>query len=213
MRNGAEIKSNADMDDFDEVGNFYCPASATTQTLKNCPFKNAFTLKVIYATGVNYPAQIFKEFNTGRMAYRYYNSSASTPSWQPFVYFSDDATVLNGRGNIIKASNTVPAVYGESFVICSIELEQDSDYLVVGCTSCSTNINEQISCMLRLLSGQGASFFGITNTRTTGQNGGGVVNAALVNTSNQKATISLESYGYSNETYNMSGYLFAIKLK
>ena len=101
----------------------------------------------------------------------------------------------------------------ESFDICSIELEKDSDYLVVGCTSCSTNINEQISCMLHLPAGQGASFFGLSNTRTPGQNGGGVINAALVNTSTQKATISLESYGYSNQTYNISGYLFAIKLK
>lgn len=114
MRNGAEIKSNADMDDFDEVGNFYCPASATTQTLKNCPFKNAFTLKVIYATGVNYPAQIFKEFNTGRMAYRYYNSSGSVPSWQPYVYFSDDATIFVGTA-ILSGDDlndyTTPGIY------------------------------------------------------------------------------------------------------
>lgn len=120
---------------------------------------------------------------------------------------------INGRGNIIKASNTVTSVYMETLGICSIELEQDSDYLVVGCTSCSTNINEQISCILHSLAGQGASFFGLSNTRTTGQNGGGVINAALVNTSTQKATIALESFGYSNQTYNISGYLFAIKLK
>ena len=99
MRGGIEIFGNSDMNDFDEIGNFYCPASATVTTLKNCPFVNAFTLKVIYGTGVNYPTQIFTEFNTGKKAWRYFNSSGSAPSWSDFVYFSDDTSVLDQVAN------------------------------------------------------------------------------------------------------------------
>lgn len=114
---------------------------------------------------------------------------------------------------MIKASNTVPSVYKEEIEICSIELEQYSDYLVVGCTSASASINEQVSCLINITSGQNASFFGLNNTRTDGLNGGGVINSVLISTTSQKITATLKSYGYSNTVCNIKGYLFAIKLK
>lgn len=211
---GIPIPESADMnsDTYKTPGNYFCSSSTIANSLKNVPFSNtAFTLKVGYSTGKSYPSQTFKAYRTGKVAYRIYD--AYSQGWSDWFFFSDDATVLNGRGNIIKASNTVSSVYGEVFDVCSVELTQNSDYLVIGSTQCGTSINEQMSCTLALASGQGASFFGLTDARTIGQNGGGVVNAALVSTTNQKATVKLNSYGYSDQTYNISGHLFAIKLK
>ena len=84
------------MDGYLEIGNYYCATNAIASTLKNCPFNRAFTLKIEYGTGTRYQRQLFKEYDTGRMAFRSYNSSASVPSWGNYVYFSDDATLFAG---------------------------------------------------------------------------------------------------------------------
>lgn len=62
------------MDTFKTPGNYICAQSANATTLKNAPFSNAFTLKVELSTGADYPCQTYREFNTGRIAYRYYNA-------------------------------------------------------------------------------------------------------------------------------------------
>lgn len=74
------------MDDFKTPGNYMCAQNADVATLKNSPFVNAFTVKVELSNGVDYPCQTYREFNTGNMAYRYYNSYGST-GWTDYVYF------------------------------------------------------------------------------------------------------------------------------
>lgn len=74
------------MDTFKTPGNYICAQSANATTLKNAPFSNAFTLKVELSTGADYPCQTYREFNTGRIAYRYYNVYGET-KWIDYIYF------------------------------------------------------------------------------------------------------------------------------
>lgn len=97
MTGGTAIPSDADMNDYTEIGNYYCNANSIAQTLENCPTTSGFTLKVENAVGESsagssgYIRQTFTEYDTGRKIVRYRVNSTGT--WQPFVYFSDDATL------------------------------------------------------------------------------------------------------------------------
>lgn len=94
LSGGTAIPSDADMNDYTEIGNYYCGGNTTAVSLTNCPFSHAFTLKVMHSTGTNYIAQMFTEYDTGRRAYRILD--AYEQEWQQYVYFSDDATIFVG---------------------------------------------------------------------------------------------------------------------
>ena len=100
LQGGMAIPSDADMNDYTEIGNYYCNANSIAQTLENCPTTSGFTLKVENAVGESsagssgYIRQTFTEYDTGRKIVRYRVNSTGT--WQPFVYFSDDATLFAG---------------------------------------------------------------------------------------------------------------------
>lgn len=82
------IPSNADMNNYNTIGNYFCGSGSVVSTLQNTPFSQTFQLKVEKSnSGGVY--QTFKTLSTGNIAYRYYNGS----TWTQYVYFSDDATV------------------------------------------------------------------------------------------------------------------------
>ena len=91
MSGGNRIYENDDMDNFKEIGNYYCTLNSTAATLKNCPVTHAFTLKIEYGQGTEYISQTFIEYDTGRRARRYFTGE----TWQPYSYFSDDDTLMN----------------------------------------------------------------------------------------------------------------------
>lgn len=86
LTGGIEIPEGADMDNYKTVGNYYCSGDIGAQTMQNCPFTHAFTLKIISGTGVSYPNQIFREYNTGAVATRFYNQGLN--SWSEFKYIT-----------------------------------------------------------------------------------------------------------------------------
>lgn len=118
LQGGTAIPSGADMNDYTEIGNYYCNANSIAQTLENCPTTSAFTLKVENAVGESsagssgYIRQTFTEHDTGRKIVRYRVNSTGT--WKPFVYFSDDATLF--AGTAIQSGDdlndyTTPGIY------------------------------------------------------------------------------------------------------
>lgn len=118
LQGGTAIPSGADMNDYTEIGNYYCNANSIAQTLENCPTTSGFTLKVENAVGESsagssgYIRQTFTEHDTGRKIVRYRVNSTST--WKPFVYFSDDATLF--AGTAIQSGDdlndyTTPGIY------------------------------------------------------------------------------------------------------
>lgn len=92
LQGGTAIQNGDDMDNYKSPGSYYLALTNDISSLKNAPnFTSAFTMKVEYGNGVAYPCQIYTECTTGRKAFRYFNSTYNT--WQPYVYFSDDATL------------------------------------------------------------------------------------------------------------------------
>lgn len=93
LSGGIEIPENADLNDYIKPGSYYCEATATAETLSNCPFTKAFTLKVEKSTGVGYPSQTIREYNSGRVLYRYLTGGL----WKEWAGQSDtklDATAV-----------------------------------------------------------------------------------------------------------------------
>ena len=91
MRGGTAISSNADMNNYTTIGNYYCESNGIAQSLSNCPFTYAFILKVEYSRGNGYVCQTYTEHHTGRKAYRWYNTGST--GWSQYVYFSNDAAL------------------------------------------------------------------------------------------------------------------------
>lgn len=81
------------MDNYREIGNYYCSANSIANTLINSPFTKAFTMKVEFSQGTSYPCQICKAYDTGIIARRYYDIS----KWSDWSYFSDDETLFAGK--------------------------------------------------------------------------------------------------------------------
>lgn len=85
LKYGTQILENADLNDYKTPGNYYCDSNLIASTLSNCPTNNeAFTMKVEYANGLNYPRQTIRYFSAGIIATRYYNIDSS--SWSEFIY-------------------------------------------------------------------------------------------------------------------------------
>lgn len=113
LQGGKQILNNADMNNYVTPGNYFCVSNAVAGTLSNCPFTHAFNLKVEFSNGAGLPCQIYREYDTGRIAYRVQPTSSSS-SWSQYVYFSDDATIFAGTS--IKSGDdlndyTTPGIY------------------------------------------------------------------------------------------------------
>lgn len=107
------------MDDYKTIGNYYCNQNTIASTLLNSPFERSFTMKVGYSTGSSYPYQLYREFNTGIVAYRYFSTDSN--KWTEFVYFSDDATLqLKMIPSELKTLSDV-LVYAESMQYPKVE--------------------------------------------------------------------------------------------
>lgn len=93
---GTLIPNGADMNDYNTPGNYFCSTNVVAQSLLNSPFTQAFIMKVELSTGSAYPSQTFIEYNTRKMATRY-RGLGEQGVWQPYVYFSDDATLISSN--------------------------------------------------------------------------------------------------------------------
>lgn len=88
LKGGTAIPENADLNTYNTPGNYYCATDSTAQTLSNCPFMHAFTLKVSYGTGTGYPMQTFTEYNTDNIAIRFYNQEPTANTWSEYKYLT-----------------------------------------------------------------------------------------------------------------------------
>ena len=87
---GISIPQGADLysDTYKVPGNYYCSQDSTARTLKNCPIRHAFTMKVESSTGVAsvfYPCQTIRDFNSGELFYRIFNGD--TNSWMDDISY------------------------------------------------------------------------------------------------------------------------------
>ena len=143
-----------DLDNYREVGNYYCSANSIANTLINSPFTRAFTMKVEFSQGTSYPCQICKLYDTGMIARRYYDIS----KWSGWSYFSDDDTVLESAQNMVipnyrAASESDADNYMDNY---SNPLPNDTHYF--------TNVNLAV-----VHSSLGGGSFLVEGTKTTNQ--------------------------------------------
>lgn len=92
MSGGIKIPENADLNDYNNLGNYYCPTDVAVGTLKNCPCQYAFKMKIEHGQGDNYPCQTITEYNTGRRFYRVYLSEIG---WLDWISYITDKQVSN----------------------------------------------------------------------------------------------------------------------
>lgn len=103
---GIDIIESSDMNQpkFMEVGNYYCVSNEIANSLLHSPFKEAFIMKVDYATGLGYPRQTFIRYSDSCQATRIHDQwKASENKWSEFTYSMNDSMVSNQ--NILINSN------------------------------------------------------------------------------------------------------------
>lgn len=79
---GRAISENEDLNNFSDLGNYYCPTNNVAYTLENCPAKNAFTMKIFYGTGNGYITQAIRDFYYGNIFSRYKGYSGNWSEWK-----------------------------------------------------------------------------------------------------------------------------------
>lgn len=114
LQGGTAIPENADMDNYNTPGNYYCIDNTTAATLQNVPFERGFVLKVDYALGTYRQRQTFINYYTQQKAVRAYDGS----KWTDYVYFSDDATLNQvSEYTVPKPEDTEDIVFGDTYSI------------------------------------------------------------------------------------------------
>lgn len=107
LQGGTPIPENANLDDYKTPGSYYCASYVIADTIENNPFPNVpFILKVEYGQGTAYPTQTFQNMFETKIARRMYNPDAGSGNWQPYVYFSDDETILEQSCKYIRYLNS-----------------------------------------------------------------------------------------------------------
>ena len=120
---GHEITEGMNLNDIQTIGSYYCSTNVITYSLYNCPVIEAFTMKVELSTGNGYLCQSLREFTSGRIFYRYYDSAWGnwvTPihphrenTFTQKVYFTNN--LYTGNTNVcIKADYNIDSNYRAS---------------------------------------------------------------------------------------------------
>ena len=81
QNSGVEITAGTDMQTITTPGHYYCSNNSTTDSLKNCPISDAFTLVVYRSAGgvgdnVYYVAQEYTSYMCNRRVIQTYNKDS-----------------------------------------------------------------------------------------------------------------------------------------
>ena len=201
--NATNIPDNSDLNTYITPGNYCLSSTASVKTLSNCPVDNAFVLKISKPIIGNYILQEYIDL-VGHQAIRVYNPYDKMWTERKIVLKDD-------LGVFLTASGTKAAVYKSQTEITNLKLYAGHVYLVMGMAQADANVS-LISARITGFSSTYGTFFNLSESRTTGSNGGGCMTAAIASLT-KDCTISLQGYGYDNATYNYIGNLLAIQLK
>lgn len=115
-------------------------------------------------------------------------------------------------GKFLIASGSAQAKENSYTTVTSIKLPAGHTYLIIGSNQVSKSLTSIISSQLVGFNSAAEIYsFYLGDSRTTGLSGGGCLCAAIVSTK-AECTILLQGYGYSSETYDYIGKLFAVQL-
>lgn len=144
LSGGIAIGENEDLDDskFWTIGNYYCSYDLAVVTLKNCPVKNAFTMKVFLGQGTSYPTQVIRDYYYGKIYYRINNGAIT--EWIrlaeqeeiPFQNYIETNVIPSEISTVYQYSN--PAITGKP---CVIVMFPNTVGTAVVCAGSPTYIN------------------------------------------------------------------------
>ena len=129
-----------------------------------------------------------------------------------YTQLYSDKAIKSELGKFLTVSGSTPAKEGSYVNVTSIKLPAGHTYLVIGYNQVSNNLTSIMSSQLTGFNSAAETYsFYLGDSRTIGNSGGGCLCAAIVSTK-AECTISLRGYGYSSETYDYIGKLFALQL-
>ena len=99
LQGGKAISANADLDDLNVVGNYYCFDNTTARTLLNCPTKKAFIMKVYCGDGTSNKNQLILNYDECQIWIRdlTHNSSWQKVTVSPSEFVKKTGDVMYGR--------------------------------------------------------------------------------------------------------------------
>lgn len=112
LRSGTTIHSQADLNNYYNVGNYYCGANAVVTSLSNCPVSKAFIMKVEWSSGNGNPRQIIYVYDTYECYIRW-TSKLDGTGWSEWVKQPTRAEITELNSNIYTEINTgIASSYG-----------------------------------------------------------------------------------------------------
>lgn len=164
-----EIVENEDLNDYTEVGMYYCSANSTVSTLSNCPTPYAFSMLVeyngAYDNGVKQTLTVYSASQvTWQRTLWTVNGTFNTSGWKLIYEDTGWKSITNASGFSTYDSNGSPTRYRRIGKIVHIEgIFKNSSKLASGSSTTMGTISDT-SCrpqkdQYALMQGSGKSFF------------------------------------------------------
>ena len=189
---GTVIYANEDLNNIVKFGNYYCQVNVNAETLKNCPTKDAFTMKVYSSVGSGADNYIAQELTTykGRKFLRCCGGDKVWGNWGKIV-LNSDLSIIN---NSTLVTSTVPS--GITTAIRTITIPPGT-YLITGLLTFNESINVQ--CNYSIDSDKGM----LVMCRSLGIYGGGQSPCTLENFT-ETTKIILNAYQNSGKSVDIA---------
>lgn len=175
-----EILENDDLNDYTEVGMYYCPSNSTVSTLSNCPTPYAFSMWVeyngAYDNGVKQTLTVYSANQvTWQRTFWTNNETFNTSGWKLLYEDTGWKSITNASDFSTYDSNASPTRYRRIGKIVHIEgIFKNSSELASGSSTTMGTISDT-SCrpqktQYALMQGSGKNFF-LLNVKPNGQIG------------------------------------------
>lgn len=116
---------------------------------------------------------------------------------------------LTPKREIVRGYGSKTVNSATTYTLCSITLEPNTAYLILGSNHSDTGSNATYICSI-IYNGQPVTDYGYGYARTTTSSGGGVVAWRWVITGDTAVTVNLNCYGYLTTSHTESGNIIAI---
>lgn len=112
----------------------------------------------------------------------------------------------------VGSSGSVTVTAAKMYNVCSITLQPNSKYVVLGDMSSNSGVQHLMLCAIVVTSGTPLENFGSGWGRTLASSGNGVNTWKYIKTGNTSVTVTLQCYGYYTTSHAETGHIFAWRI-
>lgn len=112
----------------------------------------------------------------------------------------------------VGSSGSVTVTAARLYTVCTITLQPNSKYVVLGDMNSSSGVQHVIACFIDVSAGTPLENFGSGMARVVAQAGGGPTSWKYIRTGSTAVTVRLQCYGYLTTSHTESGHLFAWRI-